>query len=295
MFKLVLASLILGGASASAATSNPEYLHQAPLGASELTPFVSYAQYKIKAKNGNSVEQKGFREGVRFEHGLTDQVSAGAFLAGHSLKATSSAPNSDSTTESGLEDLSVFMHGRADMPQGSVRYGVDVNFALEKEKIEANGNSNATSGGISLAPFLGYETNAGQGTAGARLRYKFLVGDRKGEETLSSGTTSSFTTTGGHVLDAAVFYELPVAPMASLGVAYELAFVEKTKIEQNGTKSDRSTSRTVWNLAAYVPVDVTPTIRILPQISYGRFSAFDTTNIDSVELWGIDLGARFTF
>lgn len=292
MFGLLF-SLLVGAHAAP--TTNPEYLHQAPEGTLELTGVLSYATSTAKYKSGNKSDTKGFREVLLFEGGLNDLASAGVALGYHSLKNTSSAPNTSSTTSSGLEDLDVFLHARSNMVNGSFRYGLDVNLAVEKDKREANGDTNAATGGIALQPFVGYEIQTGAATVGGRLAYAFWVGDRKAEITNSSGTTISYTLSGGNSLTPSVFLETPLQETTTLGFAFEMAFSDKSKYEVNGTSGDYTSSRSRWNLMTYVPVDVTSTIRIVPRVAYGQFSAFDTSSLDSQDMWTIDLGARFVF
>ncbi|NJL25819.1 MAG: hypothetical protein HC902_12015 [Calothrix sp. SM1_5_4] len=175
----LLSLLLLALTTATAHASNgSEYQWQTPADKMELTPELSYQSFEFKNKTSGGSDSTGLTETLKFEYGISEDYSAGAILS-HS--STEIKPSGGSKrTASGLHDLGLFFHGRAPMMAGSLRYGIDTEFALAKAKMESNGDENVASGGIALAPFVGFEMGSETSTYGARLAYHFTLANGHG-------------------------------------------------------------------------------------------------------------------
>jgi len=294
----ILTSLIFAAScTAMAAESNgSQYQWQTPADKFELTPAIKYSTATLKNKGTPSTHDDftGFGESLRGEYGISQQFSAGLLLENVSTKDKSSVPNSVSTTQSGLMDPVAFFHGRSDAGGGSVRYGADLGFSLGKAKRESNGNSNNASGGISLAPFVGYEMNMGSATAGARLTYKLYTGDRS----MTSETTTPATEakiSGPNVMTLGLFYEANMQPL-TLGAALEVISTDKATIKiTNVTPNTKTASATDLNIKIYAPYEITPTVTLLPVFDYTIRTAYDKSASEGRNGWDLGVGARFAF
>lgn len=295
--KALLALLLVTG-PAFAVENGSEYMHQAPASTPELTPFLSSKAEVLKGRNGGKVEVGGVATGVLFEYGLNEMFSAGARLGfeAYSAKLTPASGTvlDDTRTKAGMQDLGLFFHGRSGRDL-SLRYGLDLGVALGKEKFKDNGDVNSYSGGIAAAPFLGLEWVRGRNTFGFNALYMHWIADRKGEQEGSSTSNGySYTYKGGGVFKPSVFYEADVS-IVTIGAALSIAYSNDQEVRQDGKDPDRSAGTTTWNLKVYVPVHVTPTITILPELSYGEVSALNNAVYESDRTSTFQVAGRFAF
>lgn len=177
--KHLLALLVLALTSpAFAAESNgSQYQWQTPAGKWEVTPELSYGSSKTAFKPSGDDTSTGLQESVLGEYGINEMFSAGLKLTASSVTTTHTAPAKD-TTQSGLHDLIAFFHGRSPIGEASLRYGVDVNFGLDKQELDATNTyvTNNSSGGMGAKPWVGYEMGKDNCLMGAQLSYKMYMG-----------------------------------------------------------------------------------------------------------------------
>lgn len=285
--KHVLAFLLFASCSAFAASSGgngSEYQWQTPADKIEVTPRLDYINRTDAPKTGSDTKVTGFHVGLLGEYGISEMFSAGLSLSNLSYTINTTPE----TKKSGLEDLNVFFHGRSEMGMGSLRYGIDVGFGLAKSETKTNGDQNASSGGMSLAPFVGYEMNMAPCTYGARLSYKMFMGDRTHtngatEEKLSGPTTTSL----------ALFYEHDMAPM-KIGAALEIEGSGSYDTKVNGTSSGKTSGETMTGVSIYAPYEINPMITVVPAFKYAKATSMPSTT-DSTTYWTLGASGRFTF
>lgn len=299
MFKsFLLTALTVGSVQAMAAEgyTGSQYFYQAPMDRIVVTPAIDYLSLSAdmkEASGSNSLKIKGFSEEVRGEYGINEMMSAGLVLSYTKLKTEYSPATTADKTQKGLDDLKFFVLGRHEMGPGSLRFGTDVNFALEKDITNADGNGgNSATGGISVEPFVGYEMTSGACTYGAKLSYLTLIGDRKKEDKSQTPTASS-DVSGGETVTLGLFYEHKMEPL-TLGASLEWASLANEKQKTNGSTTETA-GHSLATLNVYVPYDVTPSITLLPQVSYGQYTAMDTESYDGVKMYGLEVAARFAF
>lgn len=291
--KHILALLLTVSCSAAFAADNgSQYQWQTPADKWEVTPKISLgSQTSTATNNGGDTKTSLFGISVLGEYGISEMFSAGLKLSNVNNKEE--MPNnggSDKTT--GLEDLGLFFHGRTAMGPGSFRFGADVGFSLSKKEVKANGDETANSGGLTLAPFVGYEISSDKCTYGARLSYKMLMGDATSTNKGTTPATES-KVSAGQSTALALFYEHDMAPV-TLGAALEIDSMAKIE-SKTGTTTTKTAGRTVTGLKLYVPYTVNDMITILPEFRYAQHTAKENRTIDSVSGWDLGVGARFQF
>jgi len=274
--------------------SQSEYQYQTSAGRIDVTAALGYQQMEAKGPNASKVEQKGLSQMVRGEYGINDMFSAGLIVRNFDLKSEYSANlNQPSTKESGLADPVIFFHGRMAQGPGSLRFGADVGFSLEDSEISSTDNENMASGGISVAPFVGYEMIKDQCTYGARVSYLFYATERN-ETDKTSTPPDKNKLKGGAALTTALFYEHNMNPWI-LGAALEFVFQDGEKTTTAGVTTEEDASHSAYRLNVYAPYDISQTIRLLPRITYGNYMAMDKTERTSQNDMTVEIGARFTF
>ncbi len=292
---LTLISLMFS-VSAFGAAEGSEFQHQAPVSTFELTPTLEYKAFttKLKAVGFDKAEISELSEGLMGEYGLNDMLSLG-FLLKHSSSDNKYSPSgaTKDTSAKGLKDPDFFVNGQVAAGPGSFRFGTHLSFSMEDRKTDASEKSNMASGGALLTPFVGYETILGPHAVGARMAYTLYKGEQKRSDS-SSGTKVDSTVKGGEVLTTALFYEYDSQPV-TLGVSFELQNQRSTKTTKNGNTTDNNNPVSIYGLSVYAPVLVAPNITILPKVTYNAYGAYDSTNIDSVTGWTVQVGARFAF
>lgn len=291
--RILLSVLFAASATALAEgnTNGSEFQWQTPADKMELTPVFGFENSTLKKKPSGENKTSGTHERLKFEYGISEEYSTGLGL-GMTSSETETTGSSTKTKVSGLEDLELFFHGRT--MAGALRYGLDVNFGLEKLKIKSNNDRNASTGGLGLTPFIGYEMGLASGcTFGARIEYLIWAGKRKATQ---EGTTNTdIDVTGPNALMTSVFAEHDFSPV-TLGAAFQIANLEKTKtkIGSNPENTDAA-AHSYWNLKVYAPWAITPTIWLLPELNYASYTVLDKTSEDSLNSLGFDIGARFQF
>lgn len=289
---VLLAVLPFVASAAMAADNGSQYQWQTPADRFEVTPTLGYSYEKQKYKDGTNTETSGLYESVRGEYGISDMFSVGLLLKNVNMDVKPSGEGKIS--QSGLVDPTLYLNGRTPLDGASLRFGLALDLGLGKAKYDSSGTAqkNAMSGGLALTPYVGYETMVGQGYLGARLSYKVWLGDRKAEIEDSS---ADIKYKGGNVLTPALYYEAKMDTL-TLGAAVELNYVQKSKYTNgNNPEVELGNGRTTWDVALYAPYEITPDITLLPQFTYGQWSAYDTSTIDNVNFWDVKVGARFGF
>ncbi len=272
-----------------------EYFYQAPVDQNTFTPAVDYTSNTTKVKNGKETKATGPVLNLMYERGLDTAFSAGAKIG---YKNATSEVGAASTDEKGLTDLSLFFKGNAAFSEGSsLHYGVALDAGLEKQKRDlVKEENNASSGGMALTPFIGYQWAIGSGAAGARLSSEVLK-TAKGEQTTALGT-ADYDLEGGNQTQLTGFYEMK---METAVIDFEARYT--THADQK--VKDLANSET--NFGSYVGVAVIPTwavnetTTVLGSLSYDKL--LDTKlktlgvedEIDNGDIVGVQVGGRFTF
>ncbi len=283
--KHVLAILVVVSGSAFAADNGSQYQWQTPADKWEVTPRLGLINMTNAPKVGTETKTSGMNISVKGEYGISEQFSTGLMLSNVNY-STDTTPEFKQT---GMEDLVAFFHGRSAMGGGSLRYGADLGFSLVKAENKSATESNASSGGLSVTPFVGFEMQAAPCTYGARLSYKMYTGDRSvknpapaAEDKLSGPTTTTLS----------LFYEHDMAPM-TLGAALEIAGQSSTE-DKTTPPSTKSSGNTLTGIKLYVPYMASESITVLPEFKYAKATSMPSTT-DSVTMWELAVGGRFSF
>src|SRR5205085_1715707 len=149
--------------------------------------------------------ESGLNETAKVEYGINEMFSAGISLGYSSWTAKSDPEVFPEYKIKGFVDPILFVNGRLNLADSSLRFGAAFSFSFEDNIRDASGNYNQATGGLALTPFVGYEMTVGEQTFGARLKYR-LQGDTKSKD--ESGTTKvTSTTKGNNKVTLGLFYE----------------------------------------------------------------------------------------
>jgi hypothetical protein len=136
-----------------------------------------------------------------------------------------------------------------------------------------------------------------------RFDYRAYIGARE----YSPADEFKYKIRGGNDFTTNVFYEFSAAPY-TLGFSLKIENVESSKMTADsmaaydvnrasgvGATVDYSSSASAYELAAYVPVDVSSTLRIVPAVSYMAAGAYDSSGLSSLDVWLLEITARWAF
>lgn len=297
---LVFASPLAQAEKSGASTS--EFYHQADDNKFELTPTLNYMNITAKFNRSlSSIESSkvtGLSTSVRGEYGLNSNYSLSAALAYNSSETTyePASANIKTNNTKGVADPIITFAGHMPLPTGALHYGANLSVSLIKSTSDYNGNANAATGGSKLAPYLGYDFDAGSLKLGAQIAYELIKGDRTNEYTASNGVVTTTTTSGGEELTIQAFGELPINS-ALLGLSVGLADTKATASTTNGTTTQNKNagSTTLARVYGTLPVGNVTLLSSLTYVSYKYADKNYADLIDSVNGWLLTAGARFVF
>lgn len=294
--KQILAFLLaVSGSAAFAAENGSQYQWQTPADKWEVTPKLTFGSMTSTAtNNGGDTKTSKFGISVLGEYGISEMFSAGLRLS-HINNKAEQPNNGGNTNTTGLEDLGLFFHGRTAAGPGSFRFGADVAFSLGKREQKGSGNDTdltANSGGLWLAPFVGYEMSSDACTYGARLAYKTLLGDATLDDKQQTPNVE-YKQSGTQTTSFALFYEHNMAPVV-LGAALEIDSLAKAEFKANNSTT-KIAGHTNTGLKIYVPYMVNEMITVLPEFKYSMHTAKENKNVDSVSGWDLGVAGRFQF
>lgn len=276
-------TLTLAFGTAHAAENTSEFFYQTGAGKSDVTAQLGYRSINWTPK-GQTTEIKlsGLTNtGVAYEYGLSEMFSIEGALAYSSLE-TNLTP---ATKISGLQDPTITLKGTEKMGFGNLRFGATLGLGgIGKSKTEANGDTNALSGGFYLTPYIGADIAAGPGLLGARLSYAYKL-----DRTLDSNGTED-KRKGGNETGLSAFYEYMLSDMV-LGGAVNYTMATEVK-DKNDAKVDAAANTTGASLYARIPA--IDKLAIIPRLDY-VFSNSDTDTYDKYNDMTVSVGARYEF
>ncbi len=279
-----------------------EMQHQTDASVLEITPgariSISNAKYKPNAALSKA-NATTFSASMQAEFGLNQIFSAGVdLLYGWQWfdYAPSSAISNHHTV--GWFDPSIFAKGKLDnVGPGSLRFQLSVAQAL-KDSTGANNYS----GGTAVAPAIGYELYFGAHVVGARFKYKAQTDARN----YSPSEDFKYKIKGGNEFSSILFYEFTSERI--LGLSLEIRSKASSKITADspgaydvnlvngyGRTRDYSNASSSYKLEAYAPVDINPSLRVIPSLAYEALGAYTSTTLASVDGWQIQILARWAF
>lgn len=237
MKKLVAAALVLASSAAFAAEgTQSEYFYQATAGTHMGTAGLNINDGD--EDTGTKVDVTGQSLFAEYEYGFNEMFSIGGRLT-YSQSKVDASPSTD---RNGLNNLEVLLRGKHTWGTG-LRYGATASIGLEKREFETNGDANTADGGLTIAPYVGYEWNMDNCAFGGRLTRDLRLKDR---EIKSNGTTVDAE--GGEATTLAGFYEHNFNEKWSLGGSLTYAMTDDTKIDgQADTEEGNTTTIDIYS------------------------------------------------
>lgn len=294
----ILASVVIAAigsfAQAQSAATNSnvgsEFFYQTPAGKQDITARLGYRMNVTREKatttapNPQDVKNTGLDDtGVSYEYGISDAFSVGADLNFSSLET-------DETTKvktSGLKDPMINFKGTSGMDFGRLRYGAMLGLGgLQKAKQEADSKT-AMTGGYSLTPYVGADSDVGPGILGARLSYGIAM-ERTIEVTGTTGSTD-YKGTGGNNLGVSVFYEYVMSDML-FGGAINYNSISEITLKDTATNAEgksESFNTTGVSLYSRIPMG----FDLIPRLDY----VFADSSKDKASNMLLSLAGRFSF
>jgi hypothetical protein len=290
-------------------SNGSEFLYQTEAHKFDVTPQIGIGSSVTRYSQNNLKRYElSFPFGVQGEWGINQMFSIGLDLnywaAGRTYKCDNNCP--DNTHSGGLMDPTLQFKGRNGIGSGTIRYGADLSVALEKSKIDSSGDSNAASGGTTLAPWIAYEHLLGRGFIGGKIQYDLYKGDRKVQNDTVAGSakidpandapSAASTDSNGQNLALNVFYEMKFKTKYTAGVNVNYLYHSETRSSVNGASSvplrDQASST---GLKLYGTVQFTERIALLPAIMAEAVRYSNSNVVDGAVMIGAGAAGRFTF
>lgn len=271
-----------------------EILHQAPAGHLEITPALTYSLIKYTFDSTASVdtaETTATYLGAEVEYGLNSMFSVEVDLR-YQNATTEFEPGGGKSKSKGLLDPAFKLNGMTRVGPGLLRFGAELDIAIEDDETDVSNDSNAASGGHTLTPLIGYEFATGTAIFGGALTYDIYKGDRSIKD---DGSTPSKTTgKDGRVMILAAFGEFMMNSTTRLGGMIQHISSEETKTESNGVTRSNNNATTALTFSGYVPYEATPSLTILPAFTFGSYNAPDQSSVNDVRLYSAHVDFRIT-
>lgn len=289
MFKFFCALMIAAAGSAGAETIDlgSQYQHQTGDRKIELTPGFGWNQTKTDATSGTA-SYKGWRGFLKAEYGTSEAMSIGFLFDYGNAQYTAT----QTVTRKGLQDPEFFLNARQMVGPGSLRYGFALDMAVEDHIVGSSGDTNRSSGGVSLRPYVGYEWQTGPHTLGARVSYSANIHDGKVQDKRTTPETES-RIKGGNSLYSALFYEADITPLI-LGASVGIRNTERTHEILNQQAADLGSSYSSIGGQVYGAWLATSSITLLPAVAYTEVTALPA-GANKIHAWEFALSARFEF
>lgn len=254
----IFAVLVILGSQVHAETmsestgAQSQYYRQALSGHHLITPFLdTVARRGEERSSGNDIESRGAEVGVSYEYGVSDLWAIGAEISTASLE--DDVDNAARKTKSkGMKDLEFTVRGQTAAGSG-VHFGGRITIAVEDSKIESDGDSNMSSGGNVLAPYIGYQWALPTSFLGVQLTRELQLGKAK-QIDKSNGTKRTFDLEGGELTTLAAYYEAVLSSKVSLGTSIELS--KRQDIEVTGDLTGTVDGKSATALVVYVPIQL---------------------------------------
>lgn len=294
MKNLFFVLLLVPGFAFAAADNGSQYVWQTPAGKMEITPSLLYGKLTVEPKGGGGdTSTAGMILGVRGSYGVNEMLSVGVQLTHANLKNEYPAPTA-SDTSSGLGDVLLFLMGRVPVGAGHFRFGADLGIALEDKEIKnANADTNASSGGMSLTPFVAYEINMAPSIFGVKFSHELRLGDARLENKAVT-PAQTYKSNGGNDTRLALFFEHDMAP-ARLGLALEIEASARNEWKNDaGTVVSSTSPLTNAGLRFYLPYTISESATIVPSLKYAQYTAYPS-GVDSATYIEALITARFAF
>lgn len=290
MFKKIVTILVaLPVAAFAAEGGGSEFFHQAQEGKHELTPSFTYLTGSYETP-GTTADMTGTTFSLSYDYGLMPEMSLGAELA---FSSTETEVGAVSSTDSGLNDLALFVKASMPAGPGALKYGAELSLSPGDSVSEASGDANNYSGGHALTPYVGYEYNAAPCTFGAKLATSFGLTDRATED---ESTTPSTKTdySGSEETTFSFFYEHEFNADMLIGASLDWTTTSDETDETNGGTSENVSPTQV--LSVYLPTKLGEGV-LLPTLSYMMTTAdqVNNTDIDSYSFTQLAVGYRMMF
>lgn len=286
-------SLLFASTAFAQEGNGSQYQYQTPANQFDLTPGLEFGGVTTKnpaSASYSELKQTMVTESVMGEYGLNDMLSVGLILGASERENDYGTSLIRNTHSVGFLDPNLFIKGRLPVGPGSLRFGTNLSLAFEKFHVYSDSNTNVSSGGIHMIPFVGYEVEINRNIFGARFSYEFKLMNDKLVANDVGGTRK-----GGENFQSALFYEYHLSRVI-IGGAFELINHASERVDfDNGGSQMWKESTSEFRVKAYVPVKLSPRVTILPSLFYGTYAAFDRADTDSISEWNLNVPIRIIF
>lgn len=264
-----------------------EYFYQTDAAKSQANANLGYTSQTAKTGAVKEETTKTILN-LNYERGLNEMLSVGGTIGYVTGKSDTIVNDADTK---GLDDIKLFIKGQNSFMAGSsLNYGATLNASIGKKEVKTDSVS-VNSGGIGLTPYVGYQMLMGSMVLGTKLQTAMNVTKAKWEDSTTT-PTASYDVTGGNRTMLSVFTEGNVGTGLIGG---ELGWWgdNTTEVEATGGTT-KIAGETGYTLTGYTRWDLTPQATLIGKISY-ESALSDHTGIDSSDMFGMNVGGRFTF
>lgn len=238
MIKYVLAALLFSG---SAFAAESEFFFQADEGQKFLSFFGSYRMASV-----GSTDTDGFLVGTEYEQGINEMLS---WHVGLDYATYTTDTGSSETDTAGLSDLMFGLKGRHMVGPGSLRFGAAGYLGFQDAEVD-NGDSNRATGGIAIAPYIGYQMDMDPCIFGLKLSREVLLADGTKD---NEGTEQ--TISGGEETVITAYYEHLMGDANRVGASLSHMSEEDNETESGGTTTTSAGEDGLTTLTVYGRMD----------------------------------------
>jgi hypothetical protein len=278
---LVIASLLLSAAVASATEKEGQFFWQAESGKTFFLPRIDYFSGDIDLSSTLSAKIKGPTLYFGAEQGLNENMSVGAQISYINNKTEISGT---STKTTGLEDIELNFKGKQAAGAGNLRYGATLSLSPGKAKTKANGDDNGYTGGHTLTPMVGYDVAVGSFTVGGKIYTEVGLTDDKGD---NAGTE---TKESGYDATSISFFGETTCEFGHVGASLGFLKLSDSKDEIANTTS---TNSKITLLQIYGDHSINEATTLTGDLSYAKLG--DSDQMQDGKIIVLSFGATYAF
>ena len=267
MTKYLLTALLFSG---SAFAAESEFFFQAD----EDQKFLSvYGDYRTFSSDNSDTD--GFLLGVEYERGINEMLS---WHVGLDYGMYTNEVGGSETDTDGLSDILFGVKGRHMIGPGSLRFGTTGYLAYADGETDANGDQNRATGGIGLAPYVGYQWDQDPALFGLKVSQEAILAEGKLDD---NGTES--TVSGGEAFVISAYYERILENSDRFGAALHHTTTSDTETETSGTTTTQEADDALYGLELYGRMD-RDNGSWIPSLTYTTSSDDDFDSYDDITL-----------
>lgn len=297
-----LTSAIACGLFASlTASAAAEFFYQTPENQQIAQPELVYKTISAKMENDVKLSQKTTELNVRFERGLTANLSVAALLSYTNMSVDLTGPGGSQTIDSkGMQNIGLQAKSFTTLSDTQTFwYGITLSLSpgnfTSKEKNANLTETNAITGGHEIKPYLGFSLLVETMTFGAKIETELNLVDQTQDKTDVNGVETRTKASGGELTRLTAFLEKPVT-QGTLGALLSYGSSSTAKYKTGSSTRSTPGSNDII-LSVYDTYTWSETITLVGSIAYSKLVSdkFIGMKVSSSSEFDFQFGGRYSF